>query len=349
MDHENAAIDLRETRSILQCTLKPASNLRERATIRHILKRIIVIGEDILSEYDTDYRFRISRFRTRSQETIRDKRREVIKLMNFCRRALMSSPRYLPFRGVNTLRNRGALRRETREELQERVLPRFQSLIPTTITFMTPYMANFDNPVVAPFDRWTIKFDDLDAYRDNLDDILLFDVSFEQDIHYMRGMLFPAQDNHPRYLVYINTWWLDEPRVSALFKSYKDLFAGLGIDEDEDTFITVLPNDIGMSPQRREELVRENPVLDRQIQKFKNLQELDESCRGVGQCQHWTFMTAYVFLKEYAALVKRGYESTMEFKLMCNRVWRILEQAEPLAGFNALQREMNLLGGYRLR
>ena len=183
----------------------------------------------------------------------------------------------------------------------------------------------------------------MDMY--SADNILLFDVSYEDDSHYLRGILLPSQGGHPRYLVYINTWWLDEARVSALFKSYKYLFGGLRIREDEDTFITILPNDIGMSPERRAEVVGDNPVLDAQIQKFKNLQELDVSCRGVGQCQHWTFMTAYVFLKEYAALVSKGYSSGMEFKLMCNRVWRILEQAEPLAGFNALQREMQLLGG----
>lgn len=324
-------------RRIIRCIQRPQTSLEKKASTIEFLVGI----KAVCATYLDGIGAQIGGARTREQDRLIRTRREVMKAYRYFDSLSRGSPRYLPIRGQNTIRSRGALRTESRTALQIRMLPRMQAIFPMPVLFMEPDASRFE-PFFTDYgyERCRLAFNSLEKYRPYRDSVLLFDVLYEDGSHVMRGMLFPAIGEFPRRLVYINTWWVEQNRESALLDTNLD-------DLDGNEFRrTVLPNDIGMSPQLRAAVVGLNPILEAQVPRFVPLQSLDVECRGVGQCQHWSFMTAYVFLKEYAALIRSDLVGEAHFKDMCIRVWRTLEQAEPPAGFNALQREMELLGGY---
>lgn len=333
---ETTPIDLRLTRMTLRCVIdRGLGDLRD-----------MVFRDEIkifCSALRTKLENKISSSSPAEQVFLLKTNLELKKLI-----AVLGVKRYprrrLPFRGPNTMASRGVFARnaESRDELQERLTPRFQEIMPSV--FMYTNTATLEE---------TLEFNkSVEMYRGDTDKVLLFDVFMPADdeggAHIFRGILCPPQGPFPRRLMYINTWWLSETAYDTL-QSSTTLTDALGLPPVR---TMVLPNDLGVSPSQRAEMVAINPILESRLPIYRNLQGLDEECRGRGQCQHWSFMTAYVFLKEYAALIRdfrldedEEYPVEGEWKAMCVRVWRTLELAEPTPGFNALQREMQLLGG----
>lgn len=75
---------------------------------------------------------------------------------------------------------------------------------------------------------------------------------------------------------------------------------------------------------------------------YEYLQREDEVCFGAGQCQHWAYITAYVFIKMFA---EQGYFTKVVPPEFYTQVWRQLEAINNIEAYNAVQREMALLGG----
>jgi len=331
--------DLQVARRLLRCLFNSVT-MEQASAAQDLFKTI----DEVFSAFLPEIESRIRTSRTRDQEVIANIKKEVEKLIDFARRS--KQLRVLPFRGQNTIQTRGAVRMESRETVQERILPRLLVAFPyKPIVFMSTYVSHLKQID----DELRLEFTYLDLWRELKNAVILFDVLTRDRDHVFRGILFPRIGRRfPRRLVYINTWWLDDATLHALRDSMSTLIEGLQLTDLESVGIirtTILPNDLEMSPELRAKVIEINPALESQIERLQELQSLDESCRGVGQCQHWSFMTAYVFLKEYAELLRNNLSGEEEFKSMCFRVWRRLEQAEPTPGFNALQREMHLLGG----
>ena len=344
MYRDSAPADLQMARRIIRCIQRPQTSLEKKASTIEFLVGI----KAVCATYLDGIGAQIGGARTREQDRLIRTRREVMKAYRYFDSLSRGSPRYLPIRGQNTIRSRGALRTESRTALQVRMLPRMQGVftvpVPVPVFFMEPMASRFEH-FYDDYGAHTLRlaFKSLQDYRPQRDSVLLFDVLYEDGSHVLSGMLFPAIGEFPRRLVYINTWFFDQD-VTGINALYATNLDDLGITDQIRT--TVLPDDIGMNPRLRATIVSNDPDLESRIPRLTPLQSLDVECRGVGQCQHWSFMTAYVFLKEYAALIRSDLVGEAHFKNMCIRVWRTLEQAEPPAGFNALQREMELLGGF---
>ena len=208
---------------------------------------------------------------------------------------------------------------ETHLELQERILPRFQEISPMPIQFIDNYLeTTVDDDDSNFLFRWQTPPTFSRAY------ISLFDVLLPD--HVFRGIFIPGIDGidaRPDTFVIINTWKLSTTMAFALRTALR--FSSMSIA----TTYTILPNDLTYDT-------------------YEYLQREDKVCFGAGQCQHWAYITAYVFIKMFA---EHGYLSRLvpppevvppEFY---TQVWRQLEAINNIEAYNAVQREMALLGG----
>ena len=191
---------------------------------------------------------------------------------------------------------------ETNEELEARILPRFQAIC--HIQFIDNSLDTEDD--LFYWQKSGYIHDPTFTFSRTY--ISLFRVHIPG--HVFRGIFIPGMDARPDTLVIINTWRLSDTMYRALRST--PLLATC----------TILPNDLVGVPQ--------------------NLQREDTTCFGAGQCQHWSYITAYVFLKMFA---EQGYFTKVVSQELYTRVWQQLEALGTMEAYNAMQREITLLGG----
>ena len=342
LNRRSAVADLQAARRLLKCLVRPQTSLVEKGERNTFLRDIKDLTEELLGRMVP-----IHSSRTRQGDERTQLRRELLKVEKFCA-TILGTSRILPFRGINTVRNRGALRNENRIDLQARVLPRIQEVFPyAPVAFTYPYIASLITKDDGTEELTTEGLEFFIPVNEvgDLNRVTLFDVVSHKGGHVFRGILVPAIAPFHAMTVFINTWWLTDTEYWGLKDSVTALRSRVPIGK-----ALILPNDLSISPEKRM-VGPYNPDTGQPWPTIHALQVLDEPCRGQGQCQHWSFMTAYVFLKEYANFIHQlrltatSPDMDLWKAFLVQYVWRKLEQAGAPEGFNALQREIHLLGG----
>ena len=314
--------DLRAMRHILKCLRVHSSSstlesLQVQKDIKNMLQARAYYYLD-KTEKDMLKTHKSSRAHTQLSAI----RKELKEIYYFLSTSYTAPVRYLPFRGRNTQAGRGAQVRETRDNLQRRIEYKYNNMdIFKYFIFEFMEVQMIKLTVVDDYLGWDVKIKD-SFFTYNTSNALLFDV--HEPGHVFRGILLPEIGLFPRRLVYIDT--SKQRYVDALLSTRETIQNRFGFKTLQ---ITLLPN-----------MISDEGILDLQ----RSEAEGADSCRKDGQCQHWSFMTAYVFLKEYDKLITENKTSIQEYREMCIRVWRILEQADSTPAFNALQREVGILG-----
>ena len=142
------------------------------------------------------------------------------------------------------------------------------------------------------------------------------------DINYVKQHVFitirvPEVYPFKEWTVTINTY----PLTKQQYTEIREFVPG-----------TILPNDL---PTR-----------------YEVLQKHDEVCFGIGQCQHWTFLIGYMFLKEYAKLIYKTrrwppsiFDEVSFKRVFLDTLWAQLEALNNIETFKAAKSELSLAGG----
>ena len=122
--------------------------------------------------------------------------------------------------------------------------------------------------------------------------------------------IFPLQG----FSVVLNGWKLPDDIYTSLKAEFTDA--------------DVLPNDL--------------------VGPYTSLQKNDEVCFRVGQCQDWSNLYAYVFLKMYAALITHAREFPtfqLDKQTFYRELWTRLETLNDIETYKVTKKEAGLYGG----
>jgi len=248
--------------------------------------------------------------------------KEIKKMKSLIRQFLYRSKR-LPNRGLNTIANRGVnhwvLNAETITNILTTKIQSFWNKPFVIQNTLNNYAAHYKDSTqfetdfseaAAAVDKKTIILFQILEYA-HIDDY--------KNAHVCIGIYIPKCFGLNPSVIIINSS-LAELYSKDILKAFKDAKT-----------VTFIPE-----------------MLDTDIKDI-SMQRNDEKCFGMGQCQHWTFMSAYVFMKyfaKYATEYTLGHKPV--FKQYLETIWTdLVHSGETVSQYNDLQREIGLLGGSR--
>jgi len=288
---------------------------------------------------------------TRSKlRTVKEKKQilDVVKKTILLIKKFIYKNRLLPIRGSNTAGTRGVnpLLRN----------PLFISdILKTKINSIWTYakpnvhiINNYKNSIILNKDlKFKISF--VNLYHDftyDTKEIVIFQVYSENaqytNTHVSTGILLPKMFNIEPTLVFINA---DFQNWVGFTEDVEDVIQFGRRLVSEQVFRLFNVSNIIYLP---DDLEKTFNVHGRtfNVQQYPNLQRNDDKCFGMGQCQHWTFMAAYVFMKLFAEYGKKYDEGLRpSFKSFLTNVWiELINSSRTVSKYNDLQREIGLLG-----